>query len=225
MPSPILAAIVDLIVRSTEQHGMHSEGRVGMNGSNNAGVGILILGLVVFAVLVVLYFLPAIIASKRNHSNVASISILNLFLGWTFLGWIGALVWAFSDNTRERETVSNDRASAPLIWGVVAILTAIPIIAFFLWTDKAPRAASIQEVPQLAAPASQVPQRESLSSAIHSDVEGFTQSSANPEFQTYTNGRYGFRIDCPESFKADPEPENGDGLTLKSEDGKATLVE
>ena len=195
-----------------------------MNGSNSAGVGLLILGLVVFAVLVVLYFLPAIIASNRNHSNGGSIFILNLFLGWTFLGWIGALVWAFSDNTRERGTVSNDRASAPLIWGVVAILTAIPIIAFVLWTDKAPRAAIIQEVPPLAAPASQVPQKESLTSAIHSDVEGFTQSRVDPEYQTYTNGRYGFRVDCPESFRADRAPENGDGLTLKSEDGKATLV-
>lgn len=41
-----------------------------------------------------LYFIPAVIARKRRHPNIASILILNAFLGWTFLGWIAALVWA-----------------------------------------------------------------------------------------------------------------------------------
>ncbi|MFZ6773064.1 superinfection immunity protein [Undibacterium sp. SXout7W] len=26
-------------------------------------------------------------------------TVLNIFLGWTILGWIGALVWSYSDNT------------------------------------------------------------------------------------------------------------------------------
>ena len=26
--------------------------------------------------------------------------MVNLFLGWTFLGWVVALAWAFSDNTK-----------------------------------------------------------------------------------------------------------------------------
>ena len=41
-----------------------------------------------------IYFLPTIIAlaAKRNHS--LGIFLLNLFLGLTFLGWIGALIWA-----------------------------------------------------------------------------------------------------------------------------------
>jgi len=41
-----------------------------------------------------LYFLPIIIAFLRGHKNRASIFILNLFLGWTALGWIGSLIWA-----------------------------------------------------------------------------------------------------------------------------------
>lgn len=46
------------------------------------------------------YFLPALVANSRHHRNAAAIFMLNLFLGWTFLGWCAALVWSFTDNTR-----------------------------------------------------------------------------------------------------------------------------
>jgi hypothetical protein len=48
---------------------------------------------VVFAALG-LYFLPAIIAANRSHHNALAIFALNLFLGWSFLGWVIAFVWA-----------------------------------------------------------------------------------------------------------------------------------
>jgi len=35
-----------------------------------------------------LYFLPAIIAMARKNPSTTGIFVLNLFLGWTFLGWI-----------------------------------------------------------------------------------------------------------------------------------------
>lgn len=41
------------------------------------------------------YMLPTIEAKLRDHTNVASIALVNLFLGWTLLGWVAALVWAF----------------------------------------------------------------------------------------------------------------------------------
>jgi len=43
-----------------------------------------------------LYFLPTIIADRRHHQNSAAIGFVNLFLGWTLLGWLAALVWAAS---------------------------------------------------------------------------------------------------------------------------------
>lgn len=43
-----------------------------------------------------LYFLPLIVAYRRRHHQVVSIGLLNLFLGWTFLGWVIALVWSAS---------------------------------------------------------------------------------------------------------------------------------
>jgi len=48
------------------------------------------------AALVAVYFLPGLVAYKRDHQNAASIMLLNLFLGWTLLGWIGAMVWSAS---------------------------------------------------------------------------------------------------------------------------------
>ncbi len=42
----------------------------------------------------VLYFLPAILALARNKRDTTSILLLNLFLGWTAIGWVIALVWA-----------------------------------------------------------------------------------------------------------------------------------
>ena len=46
---------------------------------------------------VVVYFIPSIIASKKRHPHVLPIVLLNLFLGWAILGWVGALIWAVID--------------------------------------------------------------------------------------------------------------------------------
>lgn len=41
-----------------------------------------------------IYFLPSIVADERLHPNTTAIFLLNLFLGATVIGWIGALIWA-----------------------------------------------------------------------------------------------------------------------------------
>jgi type VI protein secretion system component VasK len=45
-----------------------------------------------------LYFLPTIVASGRKRAT--AIAALNLLLGWTFLGWVVALVWALAEDYR-----------------------------------------------------------------------------------------------------------------------------
>lgn len=52
------------------------------------------------ALLIALYFLPPLIAGLRSHRNTAAIFVLTLLTGWTAFGWIGALVWACTANTR-----------------------------------------------------------------------------------------------------------------------------
>jgi hypothetical protein len=41
-----------------------------------------------------LLFLPTLVAKSRNHPNTLPIFLVNLFFGWTFVGWVIALVWA-----------------------------------------------------------------------------------------------------------------------------------
>ena len=41
-----------------------------------------------------LYFLPSFIALVRGKRDTLAIFLLNLFLGWSVVGWIVALVWA-----------------------------------------------------------------------------------------------------------------------------------
>jgi len=40
------------------------------------------------------YFVPALIAFVREHHQKAAITALNLLLGWTFVGWAAAFIWA-----------------------------------------------------------------------------------------------------------------------------------
>jgi hypothetical protein len=43
-----------------------------------------------------LYFLPTLIACGRGLFSRFGIFMVNLFLGWTFFGWIAALIWAIA---------------------------------------------------------------------------------------------------------------------------------
>jgi hypothetical protein len=49
---------------------------------------------VVFFLVVILYFVPATISMIRGDKNMVSLLIANLFLGWTFIGWVVVLCLA-----------------------------------------------------------------------------------------------------------------------------------
>ena len=51
-----------------------------------------------------LYFLPSLIAARRHHHQDGPILVINLFLGWTGLGWVVALAWACGDIRKEPAT-------------------------------------------------------------------------------------------------------------------------
>ena len=53
---------------------------------------VFIIGLFAFAI----YFFPFLFAWSEKRENTAAIGALNLLLGWTFLGWVVALVWAMT---------------------------------------------------------------------------------------------------------------------------------
>nr|WP_226832637.1 superinfection immunity protein [Acidithiobacillus sulfurivorans] len=66
---------------------------------------ILTIGLI-FALFI--YFIPTIIAMRRKKSNLAAIMVLNIFLGWSLVGWVISLVWALSMDAQPQTIIVNN---------------------------------------------------------------------------------------------------------------------
>ncbi|MBR1617148.1 superinfection immunity protein [bacterium] len=47
-----------------------------------------------FFMSIIVYFTPSIIAGIRKHEELGKIIAVNLLLGWTVIGWIGAFIWS-----------------------------------------------------------------------------------------------------------------------------------
>jgi len=43
-----------------------------------------------------LYFVPAIVAAARHTHNATAILLINVFFGWTVIGWFAALLMALT---------------------------------------------------------------------------------------------------------------------------------
>jgi regulatory protein YycI of two-component signal transduction system YycFG len=69
------------------------------------------LSAIVIIISLISYFLPTIIAILRGKSNTFAILLLNLFLGWTFIGWIVALVWSVTSDNKPQTIVVNNNSS------------------------------------------------------------------------------------------------------------------
>ena len=68
--------------------------------SSDRGDPVQMVGMLIILVLVpAVYAIPSIVAFKRGHQNKNAILALNILLGWTFLGWVAALVWALTQAT------------------------------------------------------------------------------------------------------------------------------
>ncbi len=66
---------------------------------------------VVFVIFIIVgaifYFIPSIIALMRGKSNTVAIIALNLFLGWSIVGWVVSLVWSLSSEVSPARIVVN----------------------------------------------------------------------------------------------------------------------
>lgn len=51
---------------------------------------------ILIAVAMAAYMLPSFVAFARGHHQRLAITTLNIFFGWSLLGWVAALVWAFT---------------------------------------------------------------------------------------------------------------------------------
>ncbi len=82
--------------------------------ADDVGAALLLLVIIVGGLLSLgLYFLPTIIAVKRNHPQMAPIIVLNFLAGWTFVGWVVAIVWAVSNFEKSYATASVPASQPP----------------------------------------------------------------------------------------------------------------
>lgn len=66
-----------------------------------AAIIVFLLALVLIIGGLAIYFLPTIVALFRHHHQWGAITVINLFFGWTFVGWVLSLAWSMSA-ARER---------------------------------------------------------------------------------------------------------------------------
>lgn len=59
----------------------------------------IVIVLAAYVAAAVAYFTPAIVASRRRVTNAGSVFVVDLFLGWTVIGWIVALAMALRTST------------------------------------------------------------------------------------------------------------------------------
>ena len=50
-----------------------------------------------------LYFVPVVIAYVRRHNSSLAITVLTVVLGWTFAGWLAALLWSLNSDVKPEE--------------------------------------------------------------------------------------------------------------------------
>ncbi len=56
--------------------------------------------LVLVLIVVCMYLLPSIVAFRRQSATTGAAVVVNVFLGWTLLGWVIALALAVSGTSR-----------------------------------------------------------------------------------------------------------------------------
>ena len=66
----------------------------------------------ILPVLVMSYLLPTFLAVGRKHKALPAIFALNLFLGWSLLGWVAALVWSLTNPKPSEPVVINQAAGS-----------------------------------------------------------------------------------------------------------------
>lgn len=76
------------------------------SSSNLVHLGLIVLRVLGYILLiivgVILYILPTLIASRRNMPHLGSIAVVNVLLGFTYVGWVVALAMAVADKTHDQ---------------------------------------------------------------------------------------------------------------------------
>ena len=88
-PRVLTQAQIDKVIGQSSPIQVNAGGYFGLSL-----VGFLTIGFGILAGILA-YFIPSIIAIARHRRQAAFIFLVNLFFGWSLIGWIIALLWAF----------------------------------------------------------------------------------------------------------------------------------
>ena len=64
--------------------------------------------------IILAYFIPTIVALIRGKKNKGSIIVVNVFLGWSVIGWVVALAWACGSDEKHTVHVVKESGSEEL---------------------------------------------------------------------------------------------------------------
>jgi hypothetical protein len=56
-------------------------------------------------ILVLIYFIPTVVAVTRKVTNSGSVFVINFLLGWTLVGWAVALAMAVKTNVNQTRVI------------------------------------------------------------------------------------------------------------------------
>lgn len=62
--------------------------------------------LMVILFCIAIYWYPTMAAFGNRHNDRFSILLVNLFFGWTGIGWIVAVIWAVSGNREDLQSLN-----------------------------------------------------------------------------------------------------------------------
>ena len=78
-------------------------------------------------VFAVVYFVPSLVAIGRKHEHTLQITILNAFLGWSFIPWVAALIWATTNHTDEQTSTKGS-------WIMIGVFTLVLLSPVLLYS-------------------------------------------------------------------------------------------
>jgi len=69
--------------------------------------------LILIALIFFLYFIPTFVAFSRRHQFKWIIFLINFFAGFTFVAWIGALIWSLIDTDQSTKVYIQPAHTTP----------------------------------------------------------------------------------------------------------------
>ena len=146
------------------------------------------------------YFLPTFIALMRGHHNTFAIVALNILAGWTFVGWVAALVWSLTAIQRpvgsysdahgpggEPPTVSRAHSERgrsdnnKTLWIVLGVIGCVALVIFCIPCGIGLLVPAVQRVREAAERTKHLNELSEVGKAIHLSYDANKRMPATAE--------------------------------------------